>query len=85
LARPSTDVDRCRQTGSTITPEIFEAHPPRRLVHGKVVLIGDAAHPMRPTFGQGALQLLPDPIFGAMTSSVSRWRQAPEQSMVSMC
>ncbi|MBY0441995.1 MAG: FAD-dependent monooxygenase [Mycobacteriaceae bacterium] len=111
-----------------ITPEIFETRPPRRLVRGKVVLIGDAAHTMRPTFGQGAalamedaitlayrgtsalsrrwprmlalygaskagsyvtapripaletarnwgLQLMPDPIFGAMTSSVSQWRQ----------
>ena len=110
-----------------ITPEIFEARPPRRLVRGKVVLIGDAAHTMRPTFGQGAalamedaltlayrgtpglsrrwlrmmalyglskagsrfatpgyatletarnlgLRLVPDPVFGIMAGSVSRWR-----------
>lgn len=114
----------------TITTEIFEARPPRQLVHGKVVLIGDAAHTMRPTLGQGAalamedaitlayrgisalarrwprmlalyalskagsyvaapriaaletarnwaLRLLPDPIFGAMTGSVSQWHQTP--------
>ncbi|OBF60579.1 hypothetical protein A5753_19605 [Mycobacterium sp. 852002-51971_SCH5477799-a] len=113
--------------GEMITPEIFEARPPRRLVRGKVVLLGDAAHGMRPTFGQGAalamedaitlarhgtsglsrrwlrmlalygaskagsrftapesaalesarnraLRLLPDPLFGAMAGSVSRWR-----------
>lgn len=110
-----------------ITPEIFEARPPRQLIRGNVVLIGDAAHCMRPTFGQGAalamedaitlarcgapglarrrlrmlalygaskagsrftapgstaresarnraLRLMPDPLFGALAGSVSRWR-----------
>jgi 2-polyprenyl-6-methoxyphenol hydroxylase-like FAD-dependent oxidoreductase len=110
-----------------ITPEIFEGRPHRRIVRGKVVLIGDAAHTMRPTFGQGAalamedaltlayrgttglsrrwprvmalyglskagshfatpgnatlenarnlgLRLVPDPVFGIMAGSVSRWR-----------
>lgn len=44
------------------TPEIFEARPPRRLVRGKVALIGDAAHTMRPTFGQGAALAMEDAI-----------------------
>ena len=33
------------------TPTIFEARPPRDLRRGNVILIGDAAHTMRPTFG----------------------------------
>jgi 2-polyprenyl-6-methoxyphenol hydroxylase-like FAD-dependent oxidoreductase len=59
-----------------VAPEIFEARPPRRLVHGKVVLIGDAAHTMRPTFGQGAALAMEDAITLAYrgTSGLSRRR-----------
>lgn len=45
-----------------VVPEIFEARPPRQLVRGKVALIGDAAHTMRPTFGQGAALAMEDAI-----------------------
>lgn len=48
--------------GEMITPEIFEARPPRRLARGNVALIGDAAHCMRPTFGQGAALAMEDAI-----------------------
>ncbi|MET0703726.1 MAG: FAD-dependent monooxygenase [Mycobacterium sp.] len=50
--------DPCRLA----TPAIFEARPPRHLVRGKVALIGDAAHTMRPTFGQGAALAMEDAI-----------------------
>ncbi|MBO0676039.1 FAD-dependent monooxygenase [Mycolicibacterium sp. S2-37] len=46
----------------TATPEIFEARPPRNICRGKVVLIGDAAHAMRPSFGQGAALAMEDAI-----------------------
>lgn len=50
-----------------VTPEIFEARPPRHFVRGKVALIGDAAHTMRPTFGQGAALAMEDAITLAHT------------------
>jgi 2-polyprenyl-6-methoxyphenol hydroxylase-like FAD-dependent oxidoreductase len=50
------------EPGRIATPEIFEARPPHQLVRGKVVLIGDAAHTMRPTFGQGAALAMEDAI-----------------------
>ncbi|MBY0442059.1 MAG: FAD-dependent monooxygenase [Mycobacteriaceae bacterium] len=63
-------------TEQMITPEIFEARPPRQLVCGKAVLIGDAAHTMRPTFCQGAALAMEDAITLAYrgTSGLSRRR-----------
>lgn len=56
--------------------EIHEARPPRHLVLGRVVLIGDAAHTMRPTFGQGAALAMEDAITLAYrgTSALARRR-----------
>jgi 2-polyprenyl-6-methoxyphenol hydroxylase-like FAD-dependent oxidoreductase len=42
------------------TPTITHARPPRHLVRWRVAVIGDAAHPMRPTFGQGAALAMED-------------------------
>lgn len=47
-----------RFTGVTVC----EMPPPRQLARGRVVLIGDAAHAMRPTFGQGAALAMEDAI-----------------------
>ncbi|SEH76399.1 2-polyprenyl-6-methoxyphenol hydroxylase [Mycolicibacterium rutilum] len=44
------------------TVELTEVSPPRRLAHGRVVLVGDAAHAMRPLFGQGAALAMEDAI-----------------------
>jgi 2-polyprenyl-6-methoxyphenol hydroxylase-like FAD-dependent oxidoreductase len=59
------------------TPEIFEARPPRQLVHGKVVLIGDAAHAMRPTFGQGAALAMEDALTLAYRGAAGLARRWP--------
>lgn len=50
------------RSSTVSTPQIFEAGPPRQFVRGKVALIGDAAHTMRPTFGQGASVAMEDAI-----------------------
>jgi 2-polyprenyl-6-methoxyphenol hydroxylase-like FAD-dependent oxidoreductase len=44
------------------TVELTEVPPPRRLSNGRVVLVGDSAHAMRPTFGQGAALAMEDAI-----------------------
>ncbi len=57
-----------------ITPEIFEARPPRHLLRGNVIPIGDAAHTMRPTVRQGAALAMEDAITLAYrgTSALNR-------------
>ncbi|OBK72156.1 FAD-dependent monooxygenase [Mycobacterium sp. 1274761.0] len=42
--------------------ELIEVPPPRHFSRGRVVLIGDSAHAMRPIFGQGAALAMEDAI-----------------------
>ncbi|MGE2729629.1 FAD-dependent monooxygenase [Mycolicibacterium vaccae] len=49
--------------------QLVESRPPRRLSRGRVVLIGDAAHAMRPTFGQGAALAMEDALTLARAGS----------------
>jgi 2-polyprenyl-6-methoxyphenol hydroxylase-like FAD-dependent oxidoreductase len=51
-----TDPDAC-----FATPVLFRP-PPTWLHQGRVVLIGDAAHPMTPDLGQGACQAIEDAV-----------------------
>ncbi|WP_312718486.1 FAD-dependent monooxygenase [Mobilicoccus sp.] len=45
---------------STLAQRILEAPPLPRLVHGRAVLVGDAAHAMTPNLGRGACEAMAD-------------------------
>jgi 2-polyprenyl-6-methoxyphenol hydroxylase-like FAD-dependent oxidoreductase len=74
---PLTDLIAQASTATVTTPEIFEARPPRHLINGKVVLIGDAAHTMRPTFGQGAALAMEDALTLAYRGTAGLARRWP--------
>ncbi|GAB48062.1 FAD-dependent monooxygenase [Mobilicoccus pelagius] len=44
----------------TLAQRILEAPQPRRLVRGRAVLVGDAAHAMTPNLGRGACEAMVD-------------------------
>jgi 2-polyprenyl-6-methoxyphenol hydroxylase-like FAD-dependent oxidoreductase len=41
---------------------LYERPPLQRLSRGRIVLVGDAAHPMLPSLGQGACQAIEDAV-----------------------
>lgn len=54
--------------------EISDIDPPKRLVKGRVVLLGDAAHATTPTLGQGGCQAMEDALVLSqflMTTNIS--------------
>ena len=55
---------------------LFDRQPIRRWTYGRVVLLGDAAHPMLPFFAQGAAQAIEDA--GALGRAFKRIPDIPE-------
>jgi 2-polyprenyl-6-methoxyphenol hydroxylase-like FAD-dependent oxidoreductase len=52
-------IDGCLAEAMVRTP-LYERTPVDHWTHGAVVLVGDAAHPMLPSLGQGACQAIED-------------------------
>lgn len=50
---------------------LYERAPLKRLSHGRVGLVGDAAHPMLPNLGQGACQAIEDAVVLAQELAVT--------------
>jgi 2-polyprenyl-6-methoxyphenol hydroxylase-like FAD-dependent oxidoreductase len=46
--------------GAVLRNDLFDRTPARQWARGPMVLVGDAAHPMRPHLGQGGCQALED-------------------------
>ncbi|TSD99321.1 FAD-binding monooxygenase [Skermania sp. ID1734] len=57
---PITDVLATTSPTDVMRHDIVDRSMPRRLAEGRVVLIGDAAHAMRPHLGQGGCQSVED-------------------------
>ncbi|MBU9765000.1 FAD-dependent monooxygenase [Mycobacterium sp. TNTM28] len=74
---PLPDLIDAAEPDQVITPTIFEARPPLGLVRGNVVLIGDAAHTMQPTFGQGAALGMEDAVTLARHGPAALSRRLP--------
>lgn len=56
--------------GDVLRNDLYDRAPARRWAQGPIVLVGDAAHPMRPHLGQGGCQGLEDAaILGAFVGA----------------
>ena len=85
LARASHFPERMAKAVADTSPEAItnvavHARPaPKRMGRGRIVCIGDAAHPMEPNQGQGACQAIEDAAaLGAVAARVEPQRILPE-------
>ena len=61
-AEPVPALIRATEEAAILRNDMYDRRPSIRWSHGRVTLVGDAAHPMTPNQGQGACQALEDGI-----------------------
>ncbi len=59
-AEPIPQLIACTEPADLLRNDLFDRVQPKQWSRGPVVLVGDAAHPMRPHLGQGGCQGLED-------------------------
>ena len=66
-AEPVPAMFAATDPAGVVRNDLYDRSPARRWADGPVVLVGDAAHPMRPHLGQGGCQALEDAaVLGAL-------------------
>jgi 2-polyprenyl-6-methoxyphenol hydroxylase-like FAD-dependent oxidoreductase len=60
FARPVADLIEATNAGHIIQTDLYDLKPARGWAKENVCMIGDAAHPMTPNFGQGGAQAVED-------------------------
>ncbi len=60
--QPVADIIEATPTDRIVRTDIYDREPIERWHSGRVVLLGDAAHPMTPNLGQGAGQAIEDAV-----------------------
>ena len=76
---PVTAVIAATPPGSIMVHRVFDRPPLGRWSHGRVTLLGDAAHPMTPSLGQGACQALEDAVvLGRVLGAALRESDPPD-------
>ncbi len=61
-AQPVPDILAATDPAEVLRNDLYDRAPARQWARGPIVVIGDAAHPMRPHLGQGGCQAIEDAV-----------------------
>jgi len=61
-AQPVPDILAATDPANVLRNDLYDRAPARQWARGPIVVVGDAAHPMRPHLGQGGCQAIEDAV-----------------------